>query len=51
MNLWIKQIKPSHDKYIAPTEKLADFVINTTNQVEADITDSIGFLLGLGINK
>jgi uridine kinase len=51
MDLWINQIKPSHDKYIAPSQKIADFVINTTNHMESAITDSIEFLIELGINK
>jgi uridine kinase len=51
MQRWIKQVKPSHDKYIAPTEKIADFIINTTNQVEEKMLDPIKFLLSLGANK
>ena len=51
MDWWINGIKPSHDKFIAPTEKVADFVINTTNNLEEDIVNAVSILIGLGEGK
>jgi uridine kinase len=50
MKSWIEQIKPSHDKFIAPTEKIADFIINTTKDKEHKKL-TISFLLGLTREK
>ena len=48
MERWLREIKPSHERFIEPTKKSADFIVNTTDIAQDKIVDRIRILLSLG---